>query len=286
MLLYNQIKNFGSLIKFSHTIFALPFALSMYVVLVSENGFNFRQLFWIILALIFARTSAMSFNRYLDRDIDARNLRTKNREIPSGKVSIAQTVILFTLSSLFFLYSSYKLGLNCFYLAPLVLFFLCFYSYTKRFTKYAHIFLGFALALAPGGVWFAVTDAWSLKPLSLMLGVLFWVAGFDILYSCQDYEFDKKENLYSIPAKFGINKAFLIAKFFHVLSIFFLITFGIIFSLNFIFYLGLSFFSFFLISQYFIVSPSNLEKIDAAFFNKNAYASMVFFISVLLDTIY
>lgn len=281
--LLKKVTVFGNLVKFSHSIFVLPFALSMYVIVISDNEFKFSILTFLIIAMVSARTSAMAFNRYLDRDIDLKNERTKNREIPSGKISLTTVVVLFLISSLIFFLASYLLGVHCLILAPFVLFILCFYSYTKRFTEYAHIVLGLSLALAPGGVWYAITAKWSLLPIPLMLGVLFWVAGFDILYSCQDFEFDKKEKLHSIPARVGVANAFLISKVFHFLCVIFFTAFALVFNLGLAFYLGLSLFSLFLASQYFLVNPSNLQKIDAAFFNRNAYASVVFFISVLLD---
>jgi 4-hydroxybenzoate polyprenyltransferase len=281
-----QLQLYGSLVRFSHTIFALPFALSMFFIVMRDYPVSLSQFLWILLALVSARTVAMAFNRYLDRKIDALNARTAQRELPKGLLKEYQVLVLLFVMLITFFSAAAALGLHCLILAPLVIFILCFYSYTKRFTSFAHIVLGLALALAPGGVWYALTAKFAWEPLVLMFGVLFWVAGFDVLYSCQDRDFDQKHRLYSLPVKLGISKAFRLAQIFHFLSLVFFLANGSVFDLSLPYYIGLALFSFCLLSQYFLIKPDDLAKIDQAFFSRNAQASLVFFLGVLLDYLY
>ena len=279
----DQILRFGKFIKFFHSIFALPFALSMGVMALSYTTITTLQFVLIILALITARSSAMAFNRIIDAKIDAKNKRTINREIPAGEISVFHAVTFFILCTVLFLGCTYFLGSHCLILAPVVLLVLLGYSFTKRFTSFSHVVLGIALALAPGGVWYALTAQWSYMPLPLMFGVLFWVAGFDILYSCQDVEFDKKEKLYSIPAFIGVEAAFKVSKLFHLLALLSLFLNGYVFSLGLTYFLFLFIFTFFLIRQHMIITPRDLSRIDSAFFTQNGLASVAFFIGVLVD---
>ncbi|MCB0354089.1 MAG: putative 4-hydroxybenzoate polyprenyltransferase [Bdellovibrionales bacterium] len=284
--LFSRVTNWGHLVKFSHTLFALPFALSMVIVVWRTRPVPLSALGWILVALVCARTAAMGFNRLLDRAIDARNPRTKNRELVTGVVSVREAVALVAGATAGFLLSAAMLGRQCLMLSPVVLFVLFGYSLTKRFTSWSHLVLGLALALAPGGAWFALTSEFSLKPLSLMLAVLFWVAGFDILYSCQDQEFDKKAGLYSIPKSFGLRWAFVLAGVFHFLSVCFLAVFGVVFDLGWVYYVTVAVFAALLAGQYFLVSPENLEKIDIAFFSRNGLASVLFCLGVLLEALF
>jgi 4-hydroxybenzoate polyprenyltransferase len=195
----SSVRNISNVVAFPHTIFALPFALAMAVVVARSYPVSLRQIVFIVLALVTARTAAMGFNRILDRRIDALNTRTKGREIPAGVMSVSSVAALVVMSALVFFHSSYCLGWHCLLLSPVVLGWLLFYSYTKRFTSGAHFVLGVALALAPGGVWFALTGIYSWQPVWMMVGVLCWVAGFDIMYSCQDLIFDRQQGLHSVP---------------------------------------------------------------------------------------
>ena len=273
----------GKLVRFSHTIFALPFAMSMLVILAGRGLVAWQHTLAILIALVSARTAAMAFNRLIDHDIDAKNPRTQLRELPSGTVSRSLAWVLCLGSAAIFLGSSALLGMHCLILAPLVLGVLFFYSVSKRFTASAHLILGLALALAPGGVWYAITATVSMTPVYLMLAVLFWVAGFDVLYSCQDHVFDKAHSLHSIPVRAGIPGAFRLAKLFHVLSVIFLAAFGLAAELSYCYATGVVLFAVILMSQYRLVSPESLEKIDIAFFSRNGLASVLFFVFVTLD---
>jgi 4-hydroxybenzoate polyprenyltransferase len=271
-----QVYLWGRLVKFSHTVFALPFALSMALIVSRDHSVSLRQVIWILLAMVGARTAAMSFNRLVDRSLDANNRRTHTREIPSGLISISSVRVLLYLSSALFLISSGQLGRHCFYLAPIVLAILFFYSWTKRFTKYSHLVLGFCLALAPGGVWYALTATFAWLPVILMAAVLLWVAGFDILYACQDIEFDRALGLYSIPATLGLKRSFLVAQAFHTGCVALLIVFGIQAGLGIGYFVGLSLFTICLTSQHVFVLKNAISAIDLAFFTRNGAASLLF----------
>lgn len=281
--LTREVLLWGRLIKFSHTIFALPFALSMFVYVASFAPVRGWQLAVILIALVCARTAAMTFNRIIDRDIDALNPRTKNREIPSGLVSVSSAWSLFVIACVGFLLAAWILGWHCFVLSPFVLGVLCFYSWTKRFTSFSHAVLGISLAMAPGGVWYALTGIFAMTPVWMMLGVLFWVVGFDTLYSCQDEHFDRAHRLNSIPSVLGTRKAFLLARSLHVLAIFSLAVFGIVAKLGSGYWVGLSAFAALLFSQHRIIGPNDLSRIDAAFFTRNGIASVVYFLGMLAD---
>ncbi|MCB0339369.1 MAG: putative 4-hydroxybenzoate polyprenyltransferase [Bdellovibrionales bacterium] len=274
----------GRLVKFSHSVFALPFALSVVVIL--WEFVSFSSVFWIVVCLVSARTSAMGFNRLVDCGIDSQNPRTANRELPQGVVSSRSVVVLVTISSLVFFLGAAMLGEHCLLLAPFVLGFLLLYSYSKRFTDFSHMILGLSLALAPGGVWYALTSDVSWLPLPLMIGVLFWVAGFDILYSCQDYAFDRLHGLRSFPSTFGVPCAMQIAYWLHVVALFFFALFGVCMKLGLIYYCGVGIFALILLSQHRLVSPKDLSRIDQAFFTRNGLASVAFFIAVALDKLF
>lgn len=282
--LTHRFRVWGGLVKFSHSVFALPFALSMLLIAGRSHPVSSAQFCWILAAVVAARTTAMAFNRIIDRRIDAQNPRTWNRELPRGDVSMGGALFLLFGSSGIFLLSAAALGWHCLVLAPLVLFVLLGYSLTKRFTSLSHVVLGIALALAPGGVWYALTAEWSFLPVWMMLGVLCWVAGFDILYSCQDVEFDSTHALFSIPSRFGIARAFVIARLLHVLAVLFLVVFGFSLGLGGWYWLGLAVFAIILASQYRLISPESLSRIDAAFFTRNGCASIIYFIAVAMDT--
>ncbi|MBF0491427.1 MAG: UbiA family prenyltransferase [Deltaproteobacteria bacterium] len=274
-----KIKNILELIKFSHSIFAMPFALGS-MLLASQGAPSMVSFFRIVLAVFFARTAAMAFNRLADAEIDTNNPRTKTREIPKGIVSKQYTWMLVAFSSLGFIFVSYLLGKLCFWLSPLVLFILFFYSYTKRFTHYAQLFLGLSLGISPIGAWIAITNNLSATPLSLGFGVLLWVAGFDILYAAQDYEFDKESDLHSLVVKLGIEEAFTLARWMHLFAFLFFIQTGLIAALHWEYYVGLMIMALLFIRQHSLVSPKDLSKIDAAFFQTNGLISLLFLVSV------
>jgi 4-hydroxybenzoate polyprenyltransferase len=283
--LAEELAVWGRLVKFSHTIFALPFALSMFVIVARWRPVTFAQLGWILLSLAGARTAAMAFNRLIDRRIDAQNPRTKSRELPAGVVSTTSVAVLVAASSGVFLASASMLGTHCLVLAPFVLAWLLFYSWTKRFTRYAHLVLGLSLALAPGGVWYALTAEFAVLPLSMMGGVALWVAGFDIIYSCQDVEFDAANGLHSIPARVGVKRALLIARMLHAAAFVLLGVFGWYAGLGLAYFIGLGAFGGIIAGQHYLVSAEDLSRVDAAFFTRNGIASVAYFVAVLADSL-
>lgn len=274
-----KIRNTFELIKFSHSIFAMPFALA--AMLIAAQGMPSPiTLFRIILALVFARTAAMAFNRWADAEIDAQNPRTQNRHIPSGLLSKRFTLSLTILSAVGFVYMAFLLGKLCFYLSPIVLMILFFYSYTKRLTSYSQIFLGLALGIAPVGAWVAITNSFALIPILLCVGVLFWVAGFDIFYSTQDYDFDKAIGLHSMVVKFGIQKSLYLARIMHALSFFIFLLTGFVAKLHWPYFAGLILMGGLFIYQHSLIKENDLSKIDAAFFKANGLISLIFLASV------
>lgn len=281
----SEIFVWGRLVKFSHTIFAMPFALAMLVVTGRYVTISLSQVLWILAALVSARTAAMAWNRLVDRHLDAQNPRTSMRELPSGLLKARSVLLLVLLSSAFFILSAAFLGYVCLLLSPFILLYLFFYSWTKRFTAYSHIVLGGALAMAPGGVWVALTGQAAILPLWLMLAVLCWVAGFDILYACQDESFDRAKRLYSFPVRFGIAASLHISQLLHSLAIICLCVFGIAAGLHWVYFTGVAVFSLLVLSQHRLVSPENLSRIDAAFFIRNGLASFLFFFFVLGDAL-
>ena len=199
-----KIVEYGRMIKFSHSVFALPFALSGALLAGTEAVLTWGKMFWIVIAMVSARSAAMGFNRLVDNKIDARNPRTRERHLPSGKISVSETSVFILVFSLVFIFSSWKLNMICFYLSPVALFVILFYSYTKRFTSFSHYILGLGLGISPIGAWLAITGYFAAEPVILSFAVLFWVSGFDIIYACQDYEFDKENGLHSIPKLMGL----------------------------------------------------------------------------------
>ncbi len=286
----NQILNvhqrvfiYGRMIKFSHTIFALPFALSAVVMAWRDHEVAILDLIWILLAMVGARSAAMGFNRIVDADIDAKNPRTLIREIPSGILSRKDAALFVIGSSALFIFSAAMLGRLCFILSFPVLFFLLFYSITKRFTKYCHLYLGFAISLAPLGAWIAITDSISLSVISLTLALMTYIAGFDILYACQDIDFDRENKLFSMPSKLGAEKSMIISSMLHLLTFIFLIIMHFTYGMHPVFFLFLIAIGLLLIAEHRIVRPDNLEKIDIAFFNINSLISVLLFIGVAVQ---
>ena len=287
MKLIDTLTNYSRMIKLSHTLFALPFAgLSVVLALIASTKsveVLYHNIFWIIACMFTLRSSAMGFNRYIDRDIDAKNPRTTNREIPSGTLSERSVLLFVILSSLLFIFSTYQINLLCFYLSFPTLFIVLFYSVSKRFTVLCHFILGLAIGLAPTGAWVAIQETVDLIPVLWSLGLLFHIAGFDILYSTQDAQFDKQENLYSIPSKYGIQTALWVARFSHVLASTFLLYAGIVANLGLFYFLFLGIALVLFAVEHFMVSPTDLTKVPIAFFHVNASISIVLFIGVLID---
>lgn len=281
--LKNRILVYGRMIKFSHTIFALPFALSAMLMAWDSHSFSLSGFIWILLAMVGARSAAMGFNRIADADIDLKNKRTALREIPSGLLSKKESLLFVALSSLVFIFSAAMLSNLCFILSFPVLFFLFFYSYTKRFTKYCHLYLGLAICLSPVGAWVAITGTLSWPVIFLSLGLLTYIAGFDILYSCQDIDFDRKEGLFSLPAIIGPGKAMFISSLLHVATLVFLFAMYVSFGMHPVFLLFLSIIGGLLIAEHKLVKPDDLQHINLAFFHLNSIISVLLFIGVLIQ---
>jgi 4-hydroxybenzoate polyprenyltransferase len=279
MNLLRKFKDTLDLIKFSHSIFALPFALGS--MLLAARGLpSWRTVGLITLALVFARTAAMAFNRWADARIDAKNPRTQGRHIPQGILSKNYVLGLTLVSSLGFLSVSYFLGSLCLALAPLALAILFFYSYTKRFTDYSQLFLGLALGIAPIGAWIAVNDTIGVFPVMLGFAVLLWVAGFDILYATQDYEFDRNHHLHSLVVRWGIPRSLKISRAFHLISFLLMALLGRLAELTWPYFAGLGLMGALFFYQHTLVKPKDLSRVNAAFFTANGMISLIFLASV------
>ncbi len=265
------------MVKFSHTIFSMPFAITGYFLAINATGNNFdlRLLLLVVLAVLFARNTAMAFNRITDYKIDALNPRTAQREIPAGKITLRKASLFVILNSIFFIATAWFINPLCFYLSPIALLTVMGYSYTKRFTSLAHIVLGMGLGLSPLGAWLAVTGYFALEPILLSFAVLFWVAGFDIIYALQDEKFDKEQGLNSIPAFLGSDKALMISSLLHILSASLLILFSYR-ALPTFSYTGTTIFIALLIWQHLVIQRKGLAKVDMAFFTLNGIASLFF----------
>jgi 4-hydroxybenzoate polyprenyltransferase len=273
-----------SLVKFSHTIFALPFAIIGFTLAVADDRYTFRwqTLLLVILCMVFARSAAMAFNRYIDERFDKLNPRTAIREIPSGKISKAQALRFIFLNAALFILASYGINQLCFYLSPVALFVVLFYSYTKRFTPLCHIILGLGLALAPIGAYIAVSASFAVLPLLFSLTVLSWVSGFDILYALQDEEFDRSHGLNSIPVLLGRKRAMMVARLLHVITSLVVIIIGIVYLHYIMYSVGAILFIGLLVYQHMLVTPKDISRIDLAFGTTNGVASVVYAIFVII----
>lgn len=278
-----QFLAYGKTIKFSHTIFALPFALSAAALAHRHHPISITHLFWILIAMIGARSCAMGFNRIADVRFDAKNPRTSKREIPSGKLSLTSAKMFVILFSAIFIFAAAMLGKICLYLSFPVLALLFSYSYTKRFTWLSHFYLGFVISLAPLGAWIALTNTFSWPVTLLSLALLTYIAGFDILYACQDTGFDTKEGLLSIPARFGIHKSLLISSISHAFSFLFLFLIFIAFDMKIIYLITIIVIGLLLIIEHKLVKPSDLSNINIAFFHVNSAISIILFVGILAD---
>jgi 4-hydroxybenzoate polyprenyltransferase len=285
MRLFESIQIYGRMIKFSHSIFALPFALSGATLAATRFSIGLGQIGWIIVAMVGARSAAMGFNRLADRHIDAANPRTAQRELPQGVVSPAVVGIFVGLSAVALIYAAWSLNPLCFYLSPLVLAVLFFYSLTKRFTWACHLVLGLSLGGAPLGAWIAVTGGFAWPPVLLGAAVLCWTAGFDILYACQDFSFDTETGLHSIPVRFGVDTSLNIARFLHILAVAFLVVVGYLMALNVVYFLGVALIGGLLIYEHRLVRPDDLSKVNIAFMTMNAVISVIYFVFTLADVL-
>lgn len=273
-----RIKDYLSLIKFSHTIFALPFAFIGFTLAVvyEQHPFEWHLLVKMLLCMVFARTAAMAFNRYLDRRFDALNPRTAQREIPAGVIKPGNALVFTIVNSILFITTTWFINTLVFYLSFVAIFIILFYSYTKRVTALCHIVLGVGLSLSPIGAYLCVTGYFSWLPVLFSLAVLTWVSGFDIIYALQDEEFDKNHQLHSIPAALGKKGALRVSEILHVLAAGFIITAGFMGHLNFVYWIGAAIYIGLLIYQHVLVKPNDLSKVNMAFANTNGMASVIF----------
>ncbi len=276
---------FGRMIKFSHSIFALPFALSAVVLAYRAHPVTPTQIFWILVAMVGARSAAMGFNRIADARYDSKNPRTANRAIPAGTLSMGAAVRFVVLFSALFVLAAGMLGSLCFYLSFPVLGVLFGYSYTKRFTRFCHLYLGFAISLAPMGAWIALTNSFSWGIAFLSLALMTYIAGFDIIYACQDTEFDTCENLFSLPAILGVRTALWISAGLHVLSVACFLMVGFLFGLNIVYTATVVIIAAMFVIEHLIVSEKRLDHIHIAFFHINSMISVVLFVGILLEEI-
>lgn len=313
-----KVRDYLSLVKFSHTIFAMPFALIGFVVAMVDPGLAFilrkgsieigktyvplsifvgasgqeAYFFWkvagmklllVIICMITARSAAMAFNRYLDRHFDAQNPRTAIREIPAGIIGPNSALRFVFLNALLFIVATYFINTICFFLSPVALFVILFYSYTKRFTALCHLVLGLGLSLAPIGAYLAVTGEFAVLPILFSFTVLFWVSGFDIIFALQDEAFDRSQGLHSIPAALGTAKALRVSEFLHLLSASCVIAAGFYGHFGSWYWIGTAGFCGMLVYQHSIVKPTDLSRVNIAFMTANGIASVVFAIFVILD---
>ncbi len=305
----SQVKKYLSLVKFSHTIFAMPFAMigfflgivylnkpipgwqvtigapsggDMLMHIFSENGWG-RKLLLVMVCMVTARSAAMAFNRYLDRSFDAKNPRTAIREIPAGMISANSALRFVVLNCVLFVTACFFINSICFYLSPVALFVILFYSYTKRFTALCHLVLGLGLSLAPIGAYLAVTGRFDVLPVLFSLAVIFWVSGFDVIYALQDVAFDQSQQLYSIPSVLGKERALRISELLHVVSAACVVAAGVYGHFHFVYWIGVAVFIGMLIYQHTIVKPNDLSKVNIAFMTANGIASVVFGVLVIAD---
>lgn len=285
------MKEYLSLVKFAHTIFALPFAMVGLVL-----GFHYLEitgkelnrpwwvlLFLVFLCMVFARNAAMAFNRYIDRDIDALNERTIKREIPAGILSASNVLLFVVGNAVLFIFTTWWINPLCFYLSPVALAVILGYSLTKRFTALCHLILGLGISLAPVGAFLAVTANFEWEPVILGLGVLTWVGGFDIIYALQDADFDRSHDLNSIPASLGESQALWVSILLHIITACMIVLFGFMIEAGWVYWVGASTFISMLIYQHLLISPSDLSKVNLAFFTTNGFASIIFGLFAIIE---
>lgn len=282
-MVFDRVVTYGRMIKFGHSIFALPFAFSGAALAAVQNGVLPEQVFWIVVAMVGARSAAMGFNRLVDRDMDAANPRTANRELPQGVISPLAVKVLILISSAALVFAAYMLNPLCLMLSPVALGIVFLYSYTKRFTWATQLFLGIALGIAPIGAWVAVTGQLNFEIFLLGGAVLMWVAGFDVIYSCQDAEFDQKFGVYSIPQKFGVSNALLIARVLHLFAFVLMLGVGHVFGLGMIYFGGVFAVGGLLIYEHVLVRNQDMSKAGMASLTMNGVVSVVYFVATIGD---
>ena len=282
----SQVKKYLSMVKFSHSIFAMPFAILGFFLGIKLNNlaFDYSILIYIVFAMVFARNAAMGFNRYLDRNIDKINPRTAQREVASGIISSKNALAFVIINSILFIIVSGMINMLTLFLSPIALLVVLGYSYTKRFTSLCHLVLGLGLSLAPIGAYLSVTGEFnSIIPIVFSFIVLFWTAGFDIIYALQDESFDKTNELFSIPSVLGKERALLVSRLFHVLTFSLVLLNGYLLGSNFWYWIASGFFVGLLFSQHRIVKPKDLSKVNLAFFTMNGVASIIFATLVIVS---
>jgi 4-hydroxybenzoate polyprenyltransferase len=283
--MFNKLKIIFADIKIQHTVFALPFAV-MSAFMAAEGLPAWDKLGWILVCMVGARSAAMAFNRMVDAGFDAKNPRTENRALPAGRVTIAQYAVFLMVSAVLFIWASYMLNPLAFLLSPVALMIVFFYSITKRFTAYSHVFLGFALSVAPVGAWVAIREEISLASLVLGAAVVFWLIGFDIIYSCMDAESDRKNRLHSIPQRFGIDRALKIAWVAHGIMVFFLLVLLATPLLGPVYLAGVVIAAGLLGYQHTLVNKDDLSRVNFAFFNVNSVISLLLMTVVIVDSMW
>jgi 4-hydroxybenzoate polyprenyltransferase len=281
--------HYVNFVKLPHTVFALPFALVGATLATYEAPITIASIGWIILAFTAARFAAMGFNRIVDRRLDAANPRTAGRELPRGALGVREAAVAVVVASALFVFAAGQLNMLCLWLSPLALAWIVFYSFTKRFTNWAHLVLGFGLGIAPAGGYLAVTGAWS-DPwwllVLLSLAVATWVAGFDILYALQDIDFDRRSGLFSIPAALGVRRGIAVSRMLHVITVLALIAVAWGTTAGLFYGLGVTAVALLLGYEHRLVKPDDLSRLDAAFFTMNGIISITFFVFVLIDRLY
>ena len=279
------VATFGRMVKFSHTVFALPFALAATAIAARGHGITAAQVLAILVAMAAARTAAMGWNRIVDRRLDARNPRTADRELPTGKVSLLAAALLTAASAAVFVAAAASLGHLCLWLSPVVRVLVLGYSFTKRFTWLCHLFLGLAIGVAPAGAWIAVRGELGIPPIWLVAAVATWIGGFDILYALADRDFDREAGIHSIPARFGVPAALAVSAALHLGTVLALLAAGQAAGLGAIYYLGVAAVLAIFLYEHSILRPSDLSRLDVAFFNLNGYVSLVYFAATLAQVL-
>jgi 4-hydroxybenzoate polyprenyltransferase len=275
------------MIKFEHTIFALPFALISYLLAIRHriSGFDGTTLFWIVVAMVGARSAAMAFNRLADTEYDAQNPRTAKRHLPAGLISRAQATLFLLITIALFEIAAWRLNRLCLLLSPVALGAILGYSYTKRFTALCHLFLGFAIGIAPIGAWIAVRGRLDVVPILLGAVVMLWIGGFDIIYALQDYDFDRESALFSLPKAIGKANALTISRLLHAIAVALLIAIGKLDGLHFLYFVGVAVVAGLILYEQSLVKPDDLSRVDMAFFTLNGWVSVSLFAFVLLDSL-
>lgn len=272
--MFKKIRIILEMIRFEHTIFALPFAV-MSTFLASNGWPRWEKILWILVAMVGARSCAMAFNRIADMKYDKINPRTSNRALPTGMISVVAVWIFTVISALLLVFAAYMLNWLAFALSPVALLVVMGYSYSKRFTTLTHLWLGLSLAIAPVGAWIAIKGEFAFVPILLGLAVMLWTAGFDVIYACQDKEFDERFGLYSIPRRFGIKRSLQISSALHLLMVLVLLYLFLLTELRYIYLVGVAFVSALLIYEHSIVKSNDLSKVNLAFFTLNGMVSLV-----------